>query len=86
MEVDGFNFTPGSYLVSADYPGINLQGVDLSGSRGLGVDFSGANLSFSNLHSADFSLGNLSGVNLTNAWVGPIDLQFTTLNGANLKL
>ena len=49
MEVDGFNFSPGTRLVGMDFPGINLQGVDLSGSRGLGVNFAGANLSFSNL-------------------------------------
>lgn len=80
----------GAFLVSAQFPGVDLHGINLAGANLQSVNFAGANLTGADLARTDLRHANLSaaklaGANLTNANLNQATLKGANLEGADLK-
>ena len=83
MEVNGYEISPGAFLIGVDFFRANLaradlQGADLVDANFGWADLEGANLSGAKADGADFTGANLSGANLDGASLAGADLSGAT--------
>ena len=85
VEVNGYEISPGAFLIGVDFFRANLARADLQGADLVDANFGWANLEGANLRGAklggaDFTGANLSGANLDGASRAGADLSGATVD------